>query len=384
MDTTLIITAEHHLIINLLIQLTSLISISFIINKIAKTSQYDPSMKYYKVYFILALMGFSFKGILDIFHIEQNLNLLVLLYMSVSTILLFALNERSRSKNVIYPIYILIFAIVISSLYWEFTNLTLLTIHVIYAILIFTILFYIAVKRAKEEDNIGFFIMSFGFLTVVIVSMFQVNYILNNETNLAYSTANIGGYTGFLLVIIGFLTMKLMNEHNKLSKLALTDTLTGMNNRRGLYHLLESVIPSSNRSKKCFSLITIDIDFFKNINDTYGHDGGDVVLKEFSSLIKTTHRNSDISSRLGGEEFVIVLPDTDKDSSLLIAEKLRQKTQELEIVIENTISTNITASFGIATSCSDINIDELLKDADKALYTAKFNGRNRAVHVDNI
>lgn len=119
----------------------------------------------------------------------------------------------------------------------------------------------------------------------------------------------------------------------------------------------------------------IDIDFFKKINDEFGHSGGDLALQGISDILSKYPRDSDVRCRLGDEEFIFVLPETELTDALNIAERIRQLIEETKIACgENNIK--LTASFGIATGKTDINIDSLLKDAEKALYKAKTEGRN--------
>jgi diguanylate cyclase (GGDEF)-like protein/PAS domain S-box-containing protein len=157
--------------------------------------------------------------------------------------------------------------------------------------------------------------------------------------------------------------------------LATTDSLTGMYNRRHLYVLAEREIGRAIRYRHPLSAIMLDIDDFKTINDTYGHAMGDQVLRLFSAVCKANFRTSDILGRYGGDEFVILLPETDLDHAALTAERLR-------VLIENTTANGdyvaITISMGVAEihQMVDPNVDKLLDYADQALYDAKQAGRN--------
>ena len=168
----------------------------------------------------------------------------------------------------------------------------------------------------------------------------------------------------------------LIAEHNQLTQLTFTDPLTGLFNRRGLDHAVALLLSSAKRNKNSVSAITMDLDFFKSINDTYGHDGGDFVLKEFSRELLHQARSSDACSRLGGEEFVIVLPATKKANAMQVAERIRRSVEEKELNYGGK-AIKITCSFGVSTLSTEIDMDYLLKQADKALYQAKADGRNR-------
>jgi two-component system cell cycle response regulator len=131
---------------------------------------------------------------------------------------------------------------------------------------------------------------------------------------------------------------------------------------------------------KPVSLLIFDIDYFKSVNDNYGHPAGDAVLKEFAQRISQNVRGVDLACRLGGEEFVVVMPDTDLSYALMVAERLRQKVAEVPFHVEPTVSISVTVSIGIGVSEGTADCAaKLLERADAALYKAKREGRNRVV-----
>ncbi len=162
---------------------------------------------------------------------------------------------------------------------------------------------------------------------------------------------------------------------------AVIDPLTGMYNRRYLNMHLNSLYRKSYEFDKPLSVAILDIDHFKSVNDTYGHDVGDVVLREVAARVKKNIRNFDLGVRTGGEEFVIVMPETDLGQAGAVAERLRQKVCAQPVYVESMDrSLEITASFGVAGLCMhDKNPEDVIKRADSALYHAKRTGRNRAV-----
>ncbi len=164
-------------------------------------------------------------------------------------------------------------------------------------------------------------------------------------------------------------------------ELAVTDGLTGLHNRRYLDSHLKMLFTRAQARGKSLSVCITDIDRFKQVNDTYGHDAGDEVLKEFAMRVRSTVRGADLACRYGGEEFVVVMPDTAADVAALIAERLRSIIETKPFVLKGTgVSLDITASMGIATAGQGIDTPEqLLKQADLALYQAKRDGRNRVV-----
>jgi len=340
-------------------------------------------MNYFKAYFSLSFI-LVFLNTLTIFlNLPQQFNLQLFLFFGVGFLLLLSIDEKFRKQTIVSFFLVILSTYLVLSIFSNFSLYTNLIIHSLGSILLFSILMQSALSKAKQLNNIGFKIISIAFFIVIVFSFFEIAYLYLNNLKIAYTFAYASASTGFILVIIGSLVQMLMSEYNILNTIALTDPLTGMNNRRGLYHLLESIIPSSNRDNKCYSIIAMDIDFFKKVNDTYGHDGGDIVLKEFSNMIKNTHRNTDISARIGGEEFILILPETDKQTALKIAEKLRINTESLEIKIENAFI-KITSSFGVETTCNDFDLDKLFKNADKALYESKFSGKNKVIHIQDL
>ena len=179
---------------------------------------------------------------------------------------------------------------------------------------------------------------------------------------------------------------KRYNEHLRLNlqhtmELAIVDGLTGLNNRRYLDNHLKILFDRAAVRGRPISICMTDIDRFKLVNDTYGHDVGDEVLREFATRIRSTVRGADLACRYGGEEFVVVMPDTPIELAASVAERLRAIVEDKPFYVRSIDrELSITASLGIATSNAAFGTpDELLKHADRALYEAKHAGRNRVV-----
>jgi two-component system cell cycle response regulator len=164
-------------------------------------------------------------------------------------------------------------------------------------------------------------------------------------------------------------------------EMAITDGLTGLHNRRYLERHLATLVLQAVARGKPLSLLVLDIDYFKTINDTYGHAAGDEVLREFSRRLRKAVRGIDLACRLGGEEFVIAMPDTDAALALLVGERLRQKIAgEPFQIADNPGGLAVTASIGVSSlDGAEDTPTALLKRADGALYRAKRDGRNRVV-----
>lgn len=165
------------------------------------------------------------------------------------------------------------------------------------------------------------------------------------------------------------------NARNELEHRAYSDYLTGLANRRYFIEQAELELSRQNRYESELSLIMLDIDFFKKINDTYGHNVGDLVLQRIADISRMILRDIDIIGRIGGEEFAILLPQTSLEDSIKVAERLRVEISNTSVVLENG-EVKFTSSFGVV-SANKSNIDDLLIKADRALYRAKESGRNR-------
>lgn len=173
------------------------------------------------------------------------------------------------------------------------------------------------------------------------------------------------------------LQQELKATQTELETLAATDFLTGTTNNRRFYESGENEIQRARRFRHPLSLLMFDLDFFKRINDTYGHAGGDKVLKEVAAVCRRTLRNIDVLGRLGGEEFAVLLPYTDGAGARTIAEYLRVAIEETEIEFANEII-RVTASFGISEIIgTDECLQPILERADVLLYEAKRRGRNQ-------
>jgi two-component system cell cycle response regulator len=170
----------------------------------------------------------------------------------------------------------------------------------------------------------------------------------------------------------------LRSNYEQSLSLALTDSLTGIFNRRYLMVHLEKLISKSRETEKALCVMLLDIDHFKHINDSYGHAVGDEVLRGFSERIGRSVRSFDLVARLGGEEFVVILPDTSLETSILVAERLRRVTAETPFKISLPIGQlPVTVSIGATLVESGLmNVEECLKAADAELYRAKEDGRN--------
>ncbi|MBS3766429.1 GGDEF domain-containing protein [Candidatus Bipolaricaulota bacterium] len=167
---------------------------------------------------------------------------------------------------------------------------------------------------------------------------------------------------------------KLEEANRRIEKLSKTDVLTGLANRRHFKDYFEKTLSQAQRHSHPLSLVMLDLDNFKDINDTYGHDAGDEVLSALGDLLERETREEDLAARIGGEEFAVLLTQADPEQARSYAERLRERINRLEV---ESVSGEISGSLGISTMKQDDDPESLMKRADRALYKAKDNGRNR-------
>ena len=186
------------------------------------------------------------------------------------------------------------------------------------------------------------------------------------------------GFIVFLLIMVLIISIVQLKKIKYLSKkleyMAYYDKLTNIFNRRKFRDILDEFVNFSKRYKSPLSLIFLDIDDFKKVNDTYGHEVGDFILKEVVNVAKKSLRKSDVFGRWGGEEFLILLPNTDVNGAKMVAEKIRKSIEDYDFN-----GLKITISLGVTQLKIDDTIEKFVNRADMALYQAKKEGKNRVI-----
>ena len=247
---------------------------------------------------------------------------------------------------------------------------------------------YKDLETFKKEHNCicDFFVDANGYLKKEVNGKYWVDHIVENQDKIHKAKINISGKEYYFRVnavlvsseskdysIVLTDITKEENYQKELEYLTITDHLTGIYNRRYFQQKIEEEIKRAKRYGNALSVIMIDIDFFKKINDTHGHNVGDEVLVEYSKLIKSYLRDVDVFCRIGGEEFMIILPYATEEDAQIIAEKLRQEIETHKQILA------LTMSFGVTQYIKGESEEFLYKRVDSALYEAKESGRNRVV-----
>lgn len=237
--------------------------------------------------------------------------------------------------------------------------------------------------RCWRYSNIGDGIIASGALMMGVGMPIAIYYLIGAADQPSAQAIAFGVHSAaYALVAIGFLASVLIEYQQHLSHLATQDPLTRLLNRRGLDDAMHISLAHASRHGLSTSAILVDIDHFKQVNDSFGHEVGDHVIRQVAELFSRLCRSSDVVARTGGEEFLLVLPDTDLDSARIMAERVRAAVAEGPLAVDCQ-QVAVTISLGVACINGDADLDELYREADRALYLAKHGGRNRVASVEH-
>ena len=227
------------------------------------------------------------------------------------------------------------------------------------------------------------------FITLIIVIMFlpiengsHAIYPTEFKLRLIYSFLTVTFLSALYEYTRDHALKKTLELSHKYQMLANFDPLTNLSNRRVAYDILKQEQSHLSRNKETLSILICDVDYFKRINDQFGHSAGDAVLVELAKIFNEQVREQDCVARWGGEEFLFILPQTCAENATIIAEKIRQRVESHTITFKNH-KINVTISVGIAQFEKRSNIDDIINNADKCLYKAKASGRNQIQSIAN-
>ncbi|MDD5772122.1 MAG: GGDEF domain-containing protein [bacterium] len=365
-------------------------------------------------YILFIGTAYFFIGTLDLFHAfafpEMNIfrghgtNLFIQLWISARYIqsisFCFAplLFKRNLNFNIIIGTYIAVFFLILLSIfYWnifptcyiEGYGLTLFKIiseYIIIFIFLLAIVFTLKHRDNFDKKTLKLLILSMIFMIISEVAFIFCISIQDFCDMVGHFSEILAFYLLYKVIIETGITepysllfndlkqteKELKHANQLLKTQATTDDLTGVHNRRWLYEVLGLEIKRAQRYNLPLTIIIFDIDYFKNINDQYGHNMGDNLLQEIAGLVNKNIRSTDFFARLGGDEFLILMPGHSWETAGQFIEKLRMIIEKYNF----TFNKNVTCSFGITQFKNDDTINKLLKRADEGLYWSKNNGRN--------
>jgi len=358
------------------LMITSISAFLLVIKSLSNTELSEIPLKLYSLYFTFGVIGWLALAAKDTSSISIELTSLIVFYIFCSYLLLLAVARLSKINKHTIIITTVHVVFIISNLFLGGDNERVLFVS-LYSLIVYPFILYLSAKQGFLNKNVGDWIISFAaFLVIAAIPVQIYTVIVTHDISFAYYAIFITSSTGFILVGIGLFSSILINEHNQLTLLTLKDPLTGLFNRRGMDFSIRVSLSEALRSNKPICAIVMDIDNFKSINDNYGHSGGDLVLKEVSQLLLNSTRPSDVCCRIGGEEFVIIMIDSNETDIIRVADRIRYQIEKVEILHENKVI-RFTSSFGVASQQNEVDVDSLLDNADKALYMSKSNGKNR-------
>lgn len=186
-----------------------------------------------------------------------------------------------------------------------------------------------------------------------------------------------------MLANLELLNHQLHEANVTLKHLARRDTLTGLYNRRVLEEVLTNESSRTMRTKRGFGIAIADIDNFKHINDTYGHDCGDIVLKELSTIFLKGIRNTDTMGRWGGEEFLFVFPETSCQGAMIVIDRIRSRVEKMNLMCSG-LNIHVTCTIGLSYHHGELSTHEMIAEADRALYDGKRSGKNKVVCFQDV
>ena len=344
--------------------------------------------KYIVVGFSAAIIHFVY---MLFFQRIGNFSMLIYNVFSIAGYILFSLEAYKGNKItrfLVFAVFEIPISATLSTLYvgWDFRFMLVVTsaTNMVFYVILF-------IDNFKHKIIVPTLI-GFEYLALYII----VRIYTNLNPIITTGIKNIENYKLFFIyfnTVISFLTIilfnvlnaieyayiknRLMSENNKLDTYATFDPLTNLLNRRSIDTQLKIYFDRHYHDEDAFSVILCDIDKFKSVNDTYGHDTGDYVLKEVAWILKDTVRDGDLVGRWGGEEFLIIV-NSNKVNAAVLAERIRNQVEAHTYTYKN-IDLKVTLTLGVSSYNANTDIDSLIKSADQKLYRGKENGRNQVV-----
>jgi diguanylate cyclase (GGDEF)-like protein len=354
------------------------------------STQFDKYLIYYisgKILQIFSIIIFNFNGVYHFHFILAVGGSSSFLGFSLETYCLIFVGKNIVKKftNIYFAIMILVIIIFpFLSLFDALSTFMKIAPSIVSTILLLitgiALLFYNNETKLRKALGVFFLVMTFPHLLLFFINYFKEKaYYFSIEPSYTQTVFFLFSFMQIIISTIAYLLMHRETAYRELKDAATKDFLTGIFNRREFMLLSTMLFNLMLRQKSNFSILMLDLDHFKSINDKFGHQTGDRVIKHFAKSVELYIRKQDIFARYGGEEFIIFLPDTEKKEAFSIAERIRKR------ILRGGIPEAHIPQYTVSIGCSSITPDEntvlenVIAFADKALYEAKQKGRNKVV-----
>jgi diguanylate cyclase (GGDEF)-like protein len=338
-------------------------------------------------YFMLVFVTTAFAYLIFLGEIWSNKTLAIVASNTLFTIGFYSIRyaflwrsniQQHLYQNKFFYIHTIIFVFI--QTYFFHLKTDSVNYRIIFGLFNYTVILISCLPIIKKQPGNATYGEKVSFIAIMLAILLLSSALVIHLFNLdifVYQTALMVVQAIIVLLFLGAFQTLLLSDISDLHyQNSITDQLTSLYNRRFFIEQANWHLKSAKRYDFPISLIMCDIDYFKRVNDRYGHDVGDKVLQKFSELLKSIMRENDILSRYGGEEFAILLPQTSPQDAAKLAERMRAATEKMTISLAQHKVT-FTASFGIVSMHTKINLNDSLKAADNALYKAKQQGRNQ-------
>jgi len=348
---------------------------------LADSSKPPAGLGLYTVYFMASLLGWIALTLQQNADLQMAVNVPSIMAILNSYILFMAAGQRA---GVAYG-RVLLGAICLAACLCEFflTRVQMFLVQGVTVALFFAANGAVCAWRGWRYGNVGDAIIASAALAVTLGMPVAIYYFNGTGDYPLGETIAFGvNSVAYALIAIGFLASVLIEYQQHLSNLATLDPLTRLLNRRGMEHVLQISMAQAARRGLPTAAILVDIDHFKGVNDSFGHEVGDHVLRQVAETIARQCRASDVVARTGGEEFLLILPETELEPACVLAERIREAIGQRPLLVDFQ-RIPVTVSIGVACLNGTMNLDELSQEANRALYLAKRGGRNRVASVEH-
>lgn len=335
----------------------------------------------YAVYFMAALLGWIAFALQQGAAVPMALDVPSVASILNSYILFLAAGQRAGIKVGRYAMGLLCLLASFSVFFLSGHDMFIMQASA--AAFFFTAAGVLCVCRCWKHNNAGDGIIASASLLMLLgmgAALYQ--WLEKGDYPQAQAVAFAVYTSAYALVAVGFLASVLIEYQHNLSRMALEDPLTQLLNRRGLENALYLTLAQAARGRLPIAAVLVGIDHFKEMNSNFGNDKGDQVIRLVAKQLLRLSRASDVVARTGGDEFLLVLPNTELDGARVLAERIRTEIAERSMVVSQQ-RIPVTVSIGVAAALGDIDLDKLSQDAHRAMQLAKRGGRNRVASVDS-